>query len=49
MNILRFLKAKTIQIFSKSTDLILKLINIVLMQFHLIILKKRELCSCQID
>lgn len=42
MNILQFLKAKTIQIFSKSIGLMLKLVNIVLMQFHLIILKKES-------
>lgn len=42
MNILQFFKEKTIQIFSKSIGLMLKLINIVLMQFHLIILKKES-------
>ncbi|WP_406659831.1 hypothetical protein V7O66_08235 [Methanolobus sp. ZRKC3] len=42
MNILSVYKAKVLQIHPKSLDILLKLINIVLMQLHLVILKKEK-------
>lgn len=42
MNKLQILKAKTIQLFSKFSTLILKIINSMLMKFNLIIIKKEN-------
>ena len=42
MNMLQALKAKTIQVLSKSIDLILKIINVAMIQFNLIIVRKES-------
>lgn len=42
MNLLQALKAKTIQVLSKSIDLTLRIINVVLIQFNLIIVRKES-------